>query len=129
MRNKCKNCGNNCEGDFCFKHKPRKPFPKIGKKSENTDIGEILDKRHQFFTFIWNIKLPHECENCGKWLGKEPLSYMFDHLLEKSKYPELEYEEDNICYICLECHDNKTRGFPGEKHKQLIEKAKIRYEK
>jgi len=80
-----------------------------------------------FFKALWN-KRKHECENCGKWLGKEPLSYMFDHLLEKSKYPQLTLEEDNIMLVCLQCHDEKSRGFASEKVRERIEKVKEKFD-
>src|SRR6478752_5008982 len=125
--NKCKTCNCNSEGLYCFRHKPRKPLHKVGglyKKPLTREL--IVDAmndiffRNEFFLGIWKKRTPHNCENCGKWLGPEPLSYMFDHLLEKSKYPELKYEEENICYLCLECHDNKTRGLISEKIQNLI---------
>jgi len=68
---------------------------------------------------IWSAR-PHRCEHCGKYLGKSPSSYMFDHLLEKNKYPDLEYEPENIWLVCLECHDNKTRGNVSEKYQEKI---------
>lgn len=132
MRQKCRNCDKNCEnGDLCFKCKPRKPFPKIRKGTLRINGEEITQKEaeqglimREFFLYFWKTRPIHNCENCGKWLGSEPLSYMFDHLLEKSKYPELKYEPINICYLCLECHDNKTRGFISEKIQNLINKVK-----
>lgn len=80
----------------------------------------------EFFIKLWS-KREHRCENCGEWLGKEPLSHMFDHTLEKSKYPELKYEEDNIMFLCLGCHDNKTRGFMSEKITERIRMLKEKY--
>lgn len=114
MKNKCLTCKKNCEGDYCFVHKPRKAMGKSSKVAKKQDNSRNISDMRDFFLHIWNSKKKHECENCGKWLGNEPLSYMFDHLLEKSKYPELKHEEDNIMLVCLECHDNKTRGFLTE---------------
>jgi 5-methylcytosine-specific restriction endonuclease McrA len=85
------------------------------------------EEMFNFFKALWN-KRKHECENCGKWLGREPLSYMFDHLLEKSKYPQLTLEEDNIMFVCLQCHDEKSRGFMSEKVKERIEKVKEKFD-
>ena len=86
------------------------------------------DKEQMFLFFkeLWK-KRRHNCENCGKWLGNEPLSYMFDHVLEKSKYPQLILEEDNIMFLCLECHDSKTRGFITEKIRAKIEELKKKF--
>jgi 5-methylcytosine-specific restriction endonuclease McrA len=75
---------------------------------------------------IWK-KRPHECESCGRFLGNEALSSYFDHLLEKSTYPELRYKEENIFLVCVECHDKKTRGFPTDKHKEAIVNFKTKY--
>jgi hypothetical protein len=52
---------------------------------------------------------------------------MFDHLLEKSKHPELKYEKENIILVTFEEHEKKTNGFPDEKHKELIEVAKQKF--
>jgi 5-methylcytosine-specific restriction endonuclease McrA len=83
----------------------------------------------EFFLQIWNKGKGHYCENCKKWLGKEPLSYMFDHVLEKNKYPELKYEEENIMLLCLECHDNKTRGNLTDFIIERIQKVREKFEK
>lgn len=98
-----------------------KPFPNPSKKSLKKIEEEFLgtQKRDQFFMGIW-IDRMHRCEVCGKPLGHEPRSYMFDHLLEKNKYPNLEFEEDNIALVCLECHDNKTRGHINAKYQEMI---------
>lgn len=52
---------------------------------------------------------------------------MFDHLLEKSTYPDIMYERWNIFICCFQCHGNKSNGFPGDKHKEAIERAKEIY--
>lgn len=138
---KCKTCGKNSESEFCFIHKPKKPLQsgkgfsttKLNmvrnklKKSQNN--SEQISKMQEFFLLIWNKRKKHECENCGKWLGKEPLSYMFDHLLEKSKFPELKHEEDNIMLVCLECHDLKTRGFITDFVRAKIEEVRKKFDK
>lgn len=128
MKNKCLTCGKNCEGEYCFSHKPRKAMSKTSskfvKKLDNT--RNISDMR-EFFLQVWKKHKIHNCENCGKWLGNEPLSYMFDHLLEKSKYPELKYEEENIMLVCLQCHDNKTRGILTDKVRAKIDAVKEKF--
>jgi 5-methylcytosine-specific restriction endonuclease McrA len=127
---KCKTCGKNAESEFCFRCKPRKPLSASQKiqKSYKRVTNDTLEMR-EFFRTIWNKRKKHDCENCGKWLGSEPLSYMFDHLLEKSKHPELKFEEDNIMLVCLECHDNKTRGFLTDFVSAKIEELKKRFGK
>lgn len=49
---------------------------------------------------------------------------MFDHILEKAKFPEFRYDKQNIVLTCLQCHDNKTRGILSEKMIQIIQKTK-----
>lgn len=98
-----------------------KPFPNPSRKSLEKIEESFLrtQKRDQFFMGIW-IDRMHRCEICGKGLGHEPRSYMFDHLLEKNKYPQLEFEDDNIALVCLECHDCKTRGIISDKYQEKI---------
>lgn len=72
---------------------------------------------------IWNSR-EHKCQVCGKWLGREPLSLYFEHLIEKKPHPELRHVEENLLLVCSDCHHKKTNGFPMPKHKEAIEKAK-----
>lgn len=128
---KCKTCGKNSEGEYCFQHKPRKPLQQRGSKpslisKKGVNDGNIPQMK-QFFMNYWRTHKPHVCENCNKHLGKEPLSYMFDHVLEKSKYPELAFEEENIMYLCLECHDKKTRGFYSDVIQERINYLKLKF--
>lgn len=99
---KCKVCGANAESDHCFKHKPRKPLAKsrIVAKTPVKKTSELRD----FFLQIWN-KRPHYSEVSGKWLGKEPLSVFFHHILPKEKYPQAAFDEENIILLTLEEHD------------------------
>ena len=128
---KCKTCGKNSEGEYCFQHKPRKPLQQRGYKPSLTAKKVVSDgnipQMKQFFMNYWRTHKPHVCENCNKHLGKEPLSYMFDHVLEKSKYPELAFEEENIMYLCLECHDKKTRGFYSDVIQERINYLKLKF--
>ncbi len=126
---KCKTCGKNADSEYCFQHKPRKPLSS-GKGFSNKPSKSKLEKSSlmkQFFMSYWKTNNPHICESCNKQLGKEPLSYMFDHVLEKSKYPELAFEEENIMYLCFECHDNKTRGFLPDVTIKRIEYLKTKF--
>lgn len=75
-----------------------------------------------FYLSIWNSR-EHRCESCGAHLGREPLSIMFDHLLEKKPYPQLRHVHKNIFLVCSNCHHKKTNGFPTPKHKEAIQKA------
>jgi len=124
----CKTCGKSAESEYCSQHKPRKPLAQTRMTSTATKSKNI-DEMRNFFLDVWKTRQDHKCENCKKWLGNEPLTYMFDHVLEKSKYPDLKYEEENIMYLCIMCHDNKTRGFMSpmmkEREKQLLIKYNL----
>jgi len=128
MKSKCKTCGKNCDGEYCFHHKPRKPISRRATSPTKSSDNENATQMRDFFLGIWNKRKKHECENCGEWLGKEPLSYMFDHLLEKKSHPELRLEEENIMLVCLKCHDEKTRGFASDYVKNRINIVKQKYE-
>lgn len=116
----CKVCGKTSDSDYCFIHKPKKkiftkPIDKLGMEEKSF--------MREFFVNVWK-KRDHSCENCKTYLGSVPLSYMFDHVLEKSKYPHLKYEEENIWILCLECHTNKTNCNLNTTMKEKIKKVK-----
>lgn len=106
---KCKTCGANAESEYCFRHKPKKPLPKtsskFAKKLDKSDeeIRKISEMR-DFFLQIWR-KRSHHSEVSGKWLGKEPLTVFFHHILPKEKYPEASLDEQNIILLTLEEHE------------------------
>ena len=103
----CKSCGANCEGEYCFRHKPRKPLPRTrmsvisDKKPKNV---QNINQMQEFFLQIWK-KLPHFSQVSGKYLGKEPLTVFFHHVLPKEKYPQAAEDEENIILLTLEEHD------------------------
>jgi 5-methylcytosine-specific restriction endonuclease McrA len=88
---------------------------------------EETKKMWEFFYRIWENSA-HNCESCGASLGPLPATYMFDHLLEKSKYPEFKFEKNNIFLCCLECHNSKSNGNPTIKHQEAINKARKLWE-
>lgn len=51
-----------------------------------------------FFLSIWKIK-PHKSEISGKFLGYEPLTIFFHHILPSRKYPEAKYDPENIILL------------------------------
>jgi hypothetical protein len=105
---KCKTCGRNSESDYCFQHKPRTQLQR-GNKPSLTAKKKVSDgKSHQmreFFLAYWK-KMPHYSEVSGKWLGKEPMSTYFHHILPKEKYPDACLDEENIILLTLEEHSN-----------------------
>lgn len=128
---KCTSCGFSkiwskslCKKCFLNANPPKKIQYKSAKqKLKDVEKKEYTNKQFQMFFDIWS-KRRHYCESCGLWLGNEPLSIFFDHLLEKSKYPEFALIENNIYLCCGECHTRKTNGFPTENHRKAIKNIK-----
>lgn len=106
---KCKTCGKNSDSDYCFQHKPRKQLQQRGLKPSLTAKKVVSDgKSHQMremFLDIWKKKV-HKSEVSGTYLGKEPMSTYFHHILPKEKYPEACLDEENIILLTLEEHSN-----------------------
>jgi hypothetical protein len=88
-------------------------------------------RRRALFIRLWMEREDadghHYSALSGKRLPEKFSTLYFDHLLERSKYPELEFEEENIIIILPDEHQLKTNGNPLPKHKILIEKAKERF--
>lgn len=85
----------------CKNHTPsskklKKTFPEKNQGGDNM---------RKFFLEIWKER-PHVSEVSGTFLGHEPLSVFFHHILEKEMYPDLKYEKENIILLTLEEHDN-----------------------
>ncbi len=92
------------------------------------DIEESLKLKTFLWNLWWELPIPERgCKSCGKKLHNPPRSYYFDHLIEKSKRPDLALERDNIFLCCLECHALKTDGHPTDPHREAIEKAKEKF--
>ena len=115
MKTQCKTCGKNCDGEYCFQHKPRKAMSKgtrtlklikdtykmcVKKDEEIRQISEM----QQFFLQIWK-KRQHLSEISGLPLVGEPLSVYFHHILPKNKYPEAALDEENIILLTLNEHN------------------------
>ena len=124
------NCKNRIWGNgLCKAHSSFKPLKqsRLPIKERNVLKTSYIEERNKLFNSVWKERGEHVCTICGKYLGTVPLSYMFDHILEKSKYPELTFEKENLALLCLECHDKKTRGFIPENYLMLIEKIKNKF--
>ena len=112
---KCKTCGKNADSEFCFKCKSRKPLPSgrgLTKRTVNIFTGvqgaKSFEKSlllREMFINIWK-KRRHYSEVSGDYLGKEPMSIYFHHILAKEKYPEACLDEENIILLTLEEHSN-----------------------
>lgn len=112
---KCKTCGKKSDGEYCFQHKPRKPLSTgkgfstkmsgISSKKSNFDHNDGHILQREMFLNIWK-KRPHKSEVSGDYLGSEPMSTYFHHILAKNKYPEACLDEENIILLTLEEHSN-----------------------
>ena len=124
---KCKTCGKNAESEYCFAHKPRKPLASV-KFSSNYRNKSVKPSNnlHEFFVQLWK-KRRHYSEVSGKFLGNEPLSVFFHHILPKNKYPDFCLDEENIIFLTLEEHDQVEMDIYryeeiNERRKYLIDK-------
>ena len=131
MKTQCKKCGKNCDGEYCFQHKPRKPLAstkgfkvKVPEKHPITEMTPMKD----MFLLIWK-KRPHKSEISGTSLGSEALSTYFHHILPKSKYPEACLDEENIILLTWEEHDQvETDPTRYEEVNKRREQLKQKYE-
>lgn len=100
----CKICGKNAESEYCFRHKPKKSLSiKQSGKKESTDA------MRSFFLKIWSVR-PHYSQLSNTYLGKEPLSVFFHHILPKEKFPEAMFDEENIVLLTLDEHSDVERS-------------------
>jgi 5-methylcytosine-specific restriction endonuclease McrA len=85
--------------------KERTPIPKISAKKKKQLVEEkktaAMDK--EFYLEIWSSS-PHACEECGRKLGKEPLTIFFHHLIPKSSHPEFRHTHENVMILCPDHH-------------------------
>jgi hypothetical protein len=71
------------------------------KKGDNVENKQQM---HEFFQLLWK-KFPHYSMISGKYLGNEPLTIFFHHILPKEKYPQACLDEENIIILTLEEHE------------------------
>ena len=107
MKSTCKTCGKNCEGEYCFRHKPRKKLSSnLDKKLDKSEqTTRNISEMQQFFLQIWRKRL-HYSQVSMTPLGKEPLTIFFHHILPKEKYPQAMFDEENIVLLTLDEHTN-----------------------
>lgn len=105
MKQKCKVCGVNAESEYCFRHKKRRHMPAGRAEKLNKTLKKAgIDLMKNFFMEIWR-KRPHVSEVSPTFLGNEPLSVFFHHILPKVKYPMAMYDEENIILLTLQEHE------------------------
>jgi len=106
----CPTCGAKCEGSHCFRHKPRKPlaikkgFSNLTKPVKSEEEIRKISEMQEFFLQLWK-KFPHYSQVSGKYLGSEPLTVFFHHILPKEKCPQASMDEENIILLTLEEHE------------------------
>ena len=107
MKQKCKVCGLNAESDYCFRHKPRKSLPTGRSKILRNLEKAGIDLMKNFFMEIWRTR-PHRSEVSNTFLGNEPLTVFFHHILpkEEKKYPQAMYDKENIILLTLQEHES-----------------------
>jgi hypothetical protein len=126
----CKTCGKSCEKEYCFKHKPRTQL-QSGKKPSLTIKKKVSDGKtiqmREMFLDIWKKKR-HYSEVSGTYLGSEPMSTYFHHILPKSKYPEACFDAENIILLTLDEHTNVEADiYKYEEVNKRREQLKIKY--
>ncbi len=105
------NCNNPIWGKgLCKNHIKRKPItPKKGgllkMRRELFVVRTKVEAMRDFFLEIWKER-KHYSELSGEYLGSEPLSTFFHHILPKSKYPEVAYDKSNIILLTLPEHES-----------------------
>jgi hypothetical protein len=127
---KCKTCGKNSDSDYCFQHKPRKQLQQRGIKPSLTTKKKDNDgyiQQREMFLSVWK-KRKHHSEVSGAYLGSEPMSTYFHHILPKEKYPEACLDEENIILLTLEEHSNVENDmYRYEEVNKRREQLKIKY--
>lgn len=127
-----KGCSNPIWGNgLCKNHKSRKPLPKTSSKSskkvdKSEEVIRQISELRSLFLRIWRKRL-HYSQVSMDYLGREPLSVYFHHILSKEKYPEAMMDEENIVLLTLEEHDNIERDmykYPEINRKRELLKTK-----
>lgn len=130
MRTKCKTCGKNCDGEYCFQHNPRKRIPtsNLTKSVKKEDPTRNIFEMRDFFLQLWKKRM-HKSEVSGEYLGSEPLHVFFHHILPKSKYPEALLDEENIILLTMLEHGNvETDIYKYEEVNKRRKQLKKKYE-
>lgn len=90
---------------LCKSHTMGKPLCNTRTALINKIKVNVVDmlQMYEFFSSIWK-KRNHYSEISGTYLGKDPLSIYFHHILSKEKYPEAIFDEENIVLLTLDEH-------------------------
>ena len=110
MSKKCqyKYCDANCYGDYCFRHKPRKPITQRGKKTIKYEHWRDTVARPYL-----DAKYGRQCSKCTKM---PPLKsdgtrafHDIDHINKRRMggAPSRTMDINNIRYLCRSCHGKR----------------------
>jgi len=78
---------------------------------------------------IWKER-EHKSQISGKYLGKEPLSTFFHHILPKARYPEAALDKENIILLTPDEHaDIESKVLRSEIIDEMVKILKKKYEK
>ncbi|MFQ6028109.1 MAG: HNH endonuclease [Dehalococcoidia bacterium] len=47
-----------------------------------------------------------KCAKCRRWI-RDKIDITVDHILPRSRYPELALQGDNLCVLCRSCNSRK----------------------
>lgn len=131
---KCKieGCNNPIWGNrLCVNHKPRKSLPQSKLNRSVFSAGNVkeISEMKEFFFSIWKNR-PHYSEVSNDYLGSEPLTVFFHHILPKEKYPEAKYDENNIILLTFDEHTNVEMDvYRYEEINKRRELLKLKYER
>lgn len=87
-RGRCRSCATHSYGGVKKKHTPKK----------NSDLRSKFFMKH--VTRIQNNSI--KCLECNGNLSNGVANVC--HILSKTHYPEVEFKDNNIIYLCWECH-------------------------
>ena len=65
---------------------------------------KVFEQDKQFYSEIWDER-EHVCFETGVYLGSEPYTTMFHHVLPKSKYPQFRHCKWNIVLLHPDVHN------------------------
>ena len=92
-------------GGLCKNHIPQKGLKNLTSFVKKQASIRQTSELREFFLQIWK-KSKRKSEISGTYLGSEPMSTYFHHILPKEKYPEACFDEENIILLTLDEHTN-----------------------
>jgi hypothetical protein len=134
---KIENCNNSIwSKGLCKNHITKKPLSN-GKgltSKKSSLLSKKLDKSKDdtlkmkmFFMDCWKVR-PHRSEISSVYLGSEPMSTYFHHILPKSKYPKACFDKENIIFLSLDEHTNVEADiYKYEEINRRRELLKVKY--